>query len=64
MDNMITSLIAAVIFIAFTAGLANSISELPFIIIVGIVILMMGYDVFQSIKEGLQQKKDKKSSQG
>ena len=64
MDNMITSLIAAVIFIAFTAGLANSIGELPFIIIVGIVILMMGYDVFQSIKEGLQQKKDKNSSQG
>lgn len=64
MDNMITSLIAAIIFIAFTAGLADSISEPPFIVIVGIVILMMGYDVYQSIKAGLEQEKDKNSSQG
>lgn len=64
MDNMITSIIAAVIFIAFTAGLAESIGETPFIIIVAIVILMMGIDVYQSIREGLQQEKDKNSSQG
>lgn len=62
MDNMITSIIAAVIFIAFTAGLAESISEAPFIIIVAIVILMMGIDVYQSIKEGLKEDRDKKSS--
>ena len=52
MDNMITSVIAAIIFIAFTAGLAESIGEGPFIVIVGIVIVMMGYDVYQSIREG------------
>ena len=64
MDNMITSIIAAAIFIAFTAGLANSISEGPFIIIVAIVILMMGFDVYQSIKEGLKEEKEKKSAEG
>ena len=52
MDNMITSVIAAIIFIAFTAGLAESIGEGPFIVIVAIVIVMMGYDVYQSIREG------------
>ncbi len=61
MDNMITSIIAAAIFIAFTAGLAESISEPPFIIIVMIVILMMGFDVYQSIRAGLKQDKEKKS---
>lgn len=62
MDNMITSIFAAIIFIAFTAGLAESIGEAPFIIIVAIVILMMGIDVYQSIKEGMKEEKDKKSS--
>lgn len=62
MDNMITSIIAAVIFIAFTAGLANSIGEAPFIVIVAIVILMMGFDVYQSIKAGLKEEKEKKSA--
>lgn len=52
MDNMITSIFAAFIFIAFTAGLAESISEGPFIVIVAIVIVMMGIDVYQSIKAG------------
>jgi hypothetical protein len=52
MDNMITSVIAAAIFIAFTAGLAESIGETPFIVIVAIVIVMMGFDVYQSIREG------------
>lgn len=56
MDNMITSVIAAVIFIAFTAGLAQSISEGPFIVIVAIVIVMMGFDVYQSIKAGFRDK--------
>lgn len=54
MDNMITSIIGSIIFIAFTAGLAESIGETPFIIIVAIVIVMMGIDVYQSIKAGLQ----------
>ena len=52
MDNMITSVIAAAIFIAFTAGLAESIGETPFIVIVAIVIVMMVFDVYQSIREG------------
>ena len=58
MDNMITSLIGAAIFIAFTAGLAESIAETPFIIIVAIVIIMMGIDVYQSIKEGFDDKNE------
>ncbi|NNE63090.1 MAG: hypothetical protein HKN34_03320 [Gammaproteobacteria bacterium] len=60
MDNMITSIIAAIIFIAFTAGLAESIGETPFIFIVAIVIVMMGIDVYQSIREGYDDKNEQK----
>jgi hypothetical protein len=56
MDNMITSIFAAAIFIAFTAGLAESIGEAPFIVIVAIVIVMMGIDVYQSIRGGYDDK--------
>lgn len=60
MDNMISGIIGSVIFAAFVAGLAESISELPFIIIVGIVIIMMLVDLKQSIKEGLAEEKAKR----
>ncbi len=51
MDNMITGILSALLFIAFVAGLAESIGELPFIIIVAIVVIMMLTDLVQSIKK-------------
>ena len=57
MDNLISGSIAAVIFAAFVAGLAESIGALPFIVIVGIVILMMLIDLKQSVVEGFAEEK-------
>lgn len=56
MDNMITSIISTIVFIAFVAGLAVSIHQWPFSIIVGLVITMLLVDVVQSIKEGINKK--------
>ena len=53
MDNIITGAIAVSIFLAFVLGLAASISELPFVIIVVAVCLMIVTDFFQSAKESL-----------
>ena len=52
MDNIITGVLSALLFIAFVAGLAVSIGEVPFIIIVGIVSVMVLVDLTQSIKQG------------
>lgn len=59
MDNMITGILSAAVFIAFVAGLAHSIDELPFIIIVGIVCVMLLVDLTQSIRQGFS-KTDRK----
>jgi hypothetical protein len=61
MDNIITGAIAVVIFMAFVLGLAESIRELPFVIIVVAVCTMLCIDFFQSAREGLRLEKDKKS---
>ena len=61
MDNIITGAIAVSIFLAFVLGLAASISELPFVIIVVAVSLMIVTDFFQSAKESLQEERPKKS---
>lgn len=61
MDNIITGAIAVSIFLAFVLGLAESISALPFVIIVVAVCLMILTDFFQSAKEGLKQEREKKS---
>jgi len=61
MDNIITGAIAVSIFLAFVLGLAESISELPFVIIVVAVCLMIVTDFFQSAKEGLKEERQKKS---
>jgi len=61
MDNIITGAIAVSIFLAFVLGLAASISELPFVIIVVAVSLMIVTDFFQSAKQGLQEERQKKS---
>jgi hypothetical protein len=52
MDNMITGILSALLFIAFVAGLAESIGVLPFMLIVGIVSIMVLIDLVQSIRQG------------
>ena len=61
MDNIITGAIAVSIFLAFVLGLAESISALPFAIIVIAVCFMIVTDFFQSAKESLQEERQKKS---
>jgi len=61
MDNIITGAIAVSIFMAFVLGLAESISALPFAIIVIAVCVMILTDFFQSAKESLQEERQKKS---
>jgi hypothetical protein len=53
MDNMIAGILSAALFIAFVAGLAESIKAVPFMLIVGIVSVMMLVDLVQSIKQGV-----------
>lgn len=62
MDNLITGAIAVVIFLAFAGGLAESIGEVPFILIVVIVSIMLLIDFYESAKEGLQKEKNKNSA--
>ena len=64
MDNIITGAIAVAMFLAFAGGLAESIGEIPFILIVVIVGTMLCIDFYESAKEGLQQEKEKKSNSG
>jgi hypothetical protein len=52
MDNMITGVLSALLFIAFVAGLAESIGALPFMLIVAIVSIMLLIDLVQSVKQG------------
>ena len=54
MDNIITGFIAVAIFLAFVIGLAVSIKELPFALIVIVVGVMLLVDFYQSAKEGLK----------
>ena len=52
MDNLITGVLSALLFISFVAGLAESIGVLPFMLIVGIVSIMLLIDLVQSIRQG------------
>ncbi len=61
MDNIITGAISVAIFMAFVLGLAGSIAELPFVLIVIAVCAMLCTDYFQSVRESLQSAKQKKS---
>ncbi len=54
MDNVISGLIAAAIFIPFVGGLAVSIGAVPFAIIVVLVVAMMLIDYYQSARDGLR----------
>jgi uncharacterized membrane protein len=58
MDNLISGLIAAAIFISFVVGLAVSIGAVPFAVIVMIVVAMLLFDFFQSARDGLRAEKD------
>lgn len=62
MDNLITGLIAVLIFLAFAGGLAQSIGALPFILIVAIVSVMLLTDFYQSAKEGLRNDRNNNNS--
>ena len=61
MDNIITGAIAVTIFMAFVLGLAESISALPFVVIVVAVCLMILTDFIQSAKASLQEEQKKKA---
>ncbi len=61
MDNLITGILAIIVFVAFTLGLAESIGEVPFVIIVLIVISMAGVDLWQSTREGLRGEREQKA---
>ncbi len=56
MDNVIIGVLSIIVFTLFVGGLAESISAVPFMIIVAIVVLLLIVDFFQSAKEGLQKK--------
>jgi len=62
MDNIITGAIGVVIFMAFVLGLAHSIKELPFVIIVVAVCAMLCVDFYQSARDGLQFEKKKRDN--
>ena len=62
MDNIITGAIGVIIFMAFALGLAHSIAELPFVIIVVAVCAMLCVDFYQSAREGLQNENRKKNN--
>jgi len=61
MDNIITGAISVGIFMAFVLGLAGSIQALPFALIVIVVCALLCTDYFQSVREGWQSEKNKKS---
>ena len=62
MDQSISAVIGAIIFIAFTAGLAESIGAIPFILIVGLVIVLVVINTWETIKESLANGNSKKIS--
>lgn len=62
MDQKISAVIGAIIFTAFVAGLAESIGALPFIFIVAFVILLMGIDTVQTIREQARSRKSNEPS--
>jgi|TARA_B110000259_G_C14030409_1_gene406417 hypothetical protein len=61
MDNLISSIIAVTVFLAFVIGLAISIKSIPFAIIVLLVSIMVLIEFFQSAKEGLKNDVNRKA---
>ena len=54
MGQAFTAVVGAIIFSAFVLGLAESISAIPFFVIVGLVVVAMSYGVFEVVKEWLK----------
>lgn len=50
MDNMITGALAVLVFGSFVIGLALSIGAMPFMIIIGLVLVLLVIDYIQSIR--------------
>jgi hypothetical protein len=61
MDNLISSIIAVTVFLAFVIGLAISIKSIPFAIIVLLVSIMVLIEFFQSAKDGLKNDVNRKT---
>ena len=57
MDNLIGAVLAAMIFIAFVCGLAQSIGVIPVAIVAAAVVVAMLVDLVQSVKADLAKKK-------
>ncbi|MBL4613471.1 MAG: hypothetical protein JKY27_01155 [Magnetovibrio sp.] len=62
MDNIITGVIGIAIFLAFIGGLAQTIGETPFVIIVLIVGSMAAYDVYENIRDNRNPNKPDEAS--
>lgn len=58
MNKIVTGLIGLAIFIAFTWGLAISIKEIPFKIIVVIIGCMAAYGLYEEVKEDREKGKE------
>lgn len=58
MDNLIAGVVASALFLAFAVGLASSIAEPPFMIIVAIVSVMMLVDLVQAVRKEFSHKRD------
>ncbi len=61
MDNLISGLLATILFVAFVGGLAESIGAAPFIVIVAGVIALLLIDYVQSARQGLKSRKTDKA---
>lgn len=62
MDQAISAVIGAIVFIAFTGGLAESIGAIPFILIVTIVIGLVCFDTWEVIKGAIKPNGSNESS--
>ncbi len=58
MDNLITGILSGAVFLTFVVGLAESIGEPPFMIIVALVAIMMLVDLVQSVRKGFSKDQD------
>jgi len=57
MDEAISSVMGAILFAAFTGGLAESINSIPFYVIVGIVIGLMATDTVETVRDKIRPKR-------
>ncbi len=62
MDTVLSTIIGAVIFLAFVIGLAVSIGSLPFAIIVAFVSAMMLLDFYQTGRDALKKRQNGNSA--